>query len=111
MYKAQSPHLETQGASEVLEEQDEQVQVPVDQVGGERRTGVPAAALLLLRQPRRPVASLPTPPPSCPGLYDVLRPLPSAPACPSDPAPHISHLPISSSRSATGTLLNTGHSL
>ncbi|XP_015443613.1 doublecortin domain-containing protein 2C [Pteropus alecto] len=40
VYKAQSPHLETQGASEVLEEQDEQVQVPVDQWVFAARRGI-----------------------------------------------------------------------
>lgn len=68
VYKAQAPHLETQGASEVTEDQDVRVEVPEDQVSGERRTPVPATVLLPLRRPRRPAAPLPTPPPSSPGL-------------------------------------------
>lgn len=110
VYKAQAPHLETRGAPEVPEEQDEQVEVPGGQVGDARRTTMPAAVLLLPsvpaglwphRPPRppapRPLEGSASPPGGC-GLSFISR---------------VTHFPTARlllTLSATRTLLNTGHS-
>lgn len=52
VYKAQTPSTETQGAPEVREDKDVQVEVPVDQVGSRCRVTVPSAFFLRLCQPR-----------------------------------------------------------
>lgn len=89
MYKAQTPNMETQGAPEVKEAQDVQVEVPVDQVGCKHRRAVPLPPCLCSVSPSACLPLTPSPSPGSPGLWNVLGPLQLAIARPSDPMSHI----------------------